>query len=950
MVLELSRQNAELDWALSRRLFEVQGKLLNGIESSFQCIHPMPAGVNVEPLTNDQLLARRIQELEEELAKSRKSEREKSESLVELRQKLQTHQTDLDAQEATRIRLASELEALRAQFDKKQHNSELLELRAEIARLLEWKNVSVRRDELDDAEKQARVQQERISDLTQQIAALKLQVAESEHARAEAQIYHEQVDKPPPLEKASDFAMIAAAEKICSPSPPSLLLSPSLSLTSASIHMYNQVDQLKEAMRAMVPKDDLLASESARALFQKEMSDLRGSLVARQVHAGVVEEREALKAEVGRWKSKSEGMIPKSERDLVQVEVDRLQAQVQRLNKKIAELVPREELVTAEKNAAAVDDQNKMLSKKLKESETALSDLKATVKNDMVPKKELQAVEMSLRETRGAKANLQEDHDKQTKALRAMEHANESLESQIRMATDKLKKATGDLDQQRSSCKALQGQLDETSMQLRAKSKAHSEILESLSKAAAAKQELEIAMQQTVTDRKYREVNDELSAVKKKFDEVSKQVEEIKAANEHLQQQNTKLAATSLQSFWRRISVQTVPMPKYLKALNDANETQQQLALEKTHNAGLEERNTELNMKIHELDDEIAILTLAHEDKVSKSELTVAKQELAHAHAEIAATAAELDRSAKSVASLSSELETCKQELEALQNASVKREELAQLRAELANCQIELNSKVQECEKLRESYAKLQRLCEESNASASAAAEQRLAAKTADLDAALEKLQAADSNIFLLQRQLAQAKLGHEEFVQGMKSANDLRSLNAEIAKLKERLSASVPRTELLSSQRTATALHDENISLKTSLGNLRASLQDQVHIVRAEIMEMNDFIQEASGMVPESVYAALHVKMQRVARELQDLQDEKLRLQADLSDVRSQRDVLKTAVEDLERQIQEMVGVFALKTLFAALLAALLLCCVGCLRALTWTIASRVVTLCRLS
>jgi chromosome segregation ATPase len=183
-----------------------------------------------------------------------------------------------------------------------------------------------------------------------------------------------------------------------------------------------------------------------------------------------------------------------------------------------------------------------------------------------------------------------------------------------------------------------------------------------------------------------------------------------------------------------------------------------------------------------------------------------------------------------------------------------------------------------------------------------------------------------------------------------MKSANDLRSLNAEIAKLKERLSASVPRTELLSSQRTATALHDENISLKTSLGNLRASLQDQVHIVRAEIMEMNDFIQEASGMVPESVYAALHVKMQRVARELQDLQDEKLRLQADLSDVRSQRDVLKTAVEDLERQIQEMVGVFALKTLFAALLAALLLCCVGCLRALTWTIASRVVTLCRLS
>ena len=62
--------------------------------------------------------------------------------------------------------------------------------------------------------------------------------------------------------------------------------------------MYNQVDQLKEAMRAMVPKDDLLASESARALLQKEMSDLRGSLVARQVHAGVVEEREALKAKM----------------------------------------------------------------------------------------------------------------------------------------------------------------------------------------------------------------------------------------------------------------------------------------------------------------------------------------------------------------------------------------------------------------------------------------------------------------------------------------------------------------------------------------------------------------------------------------------------------------------------------------------------------------------------
>ena len=134
---------------------------------------------------------------------------------------------------------------------------------------------------------------------------------------------------------------------------------------------------------------------------------------------------------------------------------------------------------------------------------------------------------------------------------------------------------------------------------------------------------------------------------------------------------------------------------------------------------------------------------------------------------------------------------------------------------------------------------------------------------------------AAAVMLLWLQKQLAQAKASHDEFVQGLKSANDLRSLKAEIDALQERLNASVPRADWQSSQRTASALHAENILLKTSLGNMRASLQEQLSIVRAEIMEMDDFIQEASRMVPESVVAALHAKTQRVTQELQDLQME---------------------------------------------------------------------------
>ena len=283
--MELGRQLSERELALARNLYDVQTNLLNGIESVFEYVHPMPlgAGVSSEPLPDNHLLSR-IDELENELAKSQSSELLHTQTIVELREKLRSTKVDLDSEQANDIKLQAEIDELKRGFVSREGleaaQIELLDLRAEVVRLQEWNASSVPRVQLDESEKEKRSQQERISNLMQQLAAMKVELAENQHAREEARIY---------LEK---------------------------------------TEQLKTAMQTMISQDDLLASETSRALLQKELSELRVSMVTRRVHDEVVEERELLNLELERWKNKSNGMVPKTQLDLAQVEVERLQVQV----------------------------------------------------------------------------------------------------------------------------------------------------------------------------------------------------------------------------------------------------------------------------------------------------------------------------------------------------------------------------------------------------------------------------------------------------------------------------------------------------------------------------------------------------------------------------------------------------------------------------------------------
>ena len=670
MLLDFGALRATQEAALARKVFDVQTKILDGIESSFELVHPIPkgAGVPSEPLSNDHLMAR-IAELEKELEFSQERDHLHEKQALEAREMARFSNLALDKSQAEEVRLQAELDELnRGSAPRKDWDSaqdELLDLRAEVKKLLLWKEQSVPREEFNILVKENRNLNQRQTELLQQLAALKAELADYTHALEEVRVYKE------------------------------------------------QVEQFKIRMLDMTPKEDLSASEAARALMQKQISDLRVTMVARQEHDGVIEEQQQLKMELERCRNKVGGMVAKTQLDFQQAEVERLQVQIDRLNKKLAESVPQVDLTAAQTSISSLDDQNRILTKRHRETAAELNDLKSVVKDSMVPRKDLQDVEVRFRETRDSKTVLQGDYDKSLKQLKDAHNTAESLQSQLRMSTEKLTNATQDLEALRSTCKNLQRQLDESELRVKAKTKAANELSEAVSKTESAKKNLEMELQSSVKEKMYLDAQSVAAEYKKEMDIKTKELEEAKAESKQLQISNTQLAARSVQSFWRRMNVQTVPILKHLKVLDDASRAKEKLAVETQQRETLENVNAEIRLKFHDLNNQVAELTLKLKDSTPKTEVLKVRRELAETHDLLSIRTSELANSAAKGAGLTSQLKTIEAELEELKGSSVAREAHVQLRGDLSQCEVELESKTIELEKLRESHNLLQRRFED---------------------------------------------------------------------------------------------------------------------------------------------------------------------------------------------------------------------------------------------
>lgn len=339
MLMDFGRQRSAQEQTLARNLFEVQNKLLDGIESAFELFHAPGETEKAKPMPIDHLVAR-VQQLEMELAKSQEDGRSQAQSLMDLREKLRVAKEHVETAEVSKIRMQAELDDLkqdsvpRAEYDASRHD--ILDMQAQISRLQTWKDSSVPSTQLDAVQRDHHAQQQRLSGLTEQVAELKRELAKSEHFREEARIHKE------------------------------------------------KLEDMKVAMESMISKDALASSESARALLQKELGDVRSVMVSREEHDVILAERDQLRKELDAWKTKSNNMVSRSVLELAQEEEKQLQAQVDRLNKKLKLLVAREDYNAALQNISSLEDQNRLIVKKGKDVDAELAALKATVQSRFV--------------------------------------------------------------------------------------------------------------------------------------------------------------------------------------------------------------------------------------------------------------------------------------------------------------------------------------------------------------------------------------------------------------------------------------------------------------------------------------------------------------------------------------------------------------------------------------
>lgn len=515
-------------------------------------------------------------------------------------------------------------------------------------------------------------------------------------------------------------------------------------------------------------------------------------------------------------------------------------------------------------------------------------------------------MEARFREMREKKAVLQKDLDSMVKQMKDAKNESASLESRLRMANEKLAKTSKELETQQHTSKTLQERLDESDVQLRAKTKACKDLSESLVKAERDRKEIEVAMQKTVCESTYRELQNDAQAQKIEYEAKKRELEAVQGENEKLQKTNTQLAARSVQGFWRRMNVQTVPMINHLKVLEDAGDAKQKLSLEKKQREALENRYATLQSKVHQLNEENASLKAVLEDKAPKTQLLEAHEELERARQELSMKDMELSRSADATADTEKQLQAAKVALEELKGASVTRDEHLQLRASLSDCQVSLESKSAALEKQRELYGQLQRRLQELQQSydtATAASTNR-----ADLEDAFAKIKALERRNTSLDTELRQERLKHAEFLKGLQSTNDLKSFKGQIEQLKARLEKSAPKEHLVAAKRSVKALQDENIFLKTQNGNMRTLLVTQGNIVKSQLKDMEEFMLEASTMVPESEIARLNTHIMQSESKMEALRLEKDRFEKAISEGQMRETDLQEKMMSLEERMNHLV------------------------------------------
>ena len=181
----------------------------------------------------------------------------------------------------------------------------------------------------------------------------------------------------------------------------------------------------------------------------------------------------------------------------------------------------------------------------------------------------------------------------------------------------------------------------------------------------------------------------------------------------------------------------------------------------------------------------------------------------------------------------------------------------------------------------------------------------------AELEAARLKLNEKENRVIDLEVKLAKSKKHHENFLLDLQSSHDLKSYKTTIEELRQRLETVVPHAEWASMRKRANALHDENIFLKTQIGNMRAALLTQVNIVKAQIRETDEFLEEVGSMVPRSELMTVQVKAQRLDEQVQELRSEKQKLQGEVLEAQQKAQKLKTEIEDLEEKLRQMVRHF---------------------------------------
>ena len=528
------------------------------------------------------------------------------------------------------------------------------------------------------------------------------------------------------------------------------------------------------------------------------------------------------------------------------------------------------------------------------------------VRGSMVPRKDLEDMEARFREMRDKKTALQKDLDSKTKLAKDSRNESESLEARLRMASDKLAKTSQDLEAQRLTSKTLQGQLDESEVQLRAKAKTYKELSESLARAESGRKDMELALQKTIGENAYVEVQNEAAAQRIECEDKKRELAAVHEENEQLHKTNRQLAARIVQGSWRRMNVQTVPMIKHHKVLEDASDAKQTLSLEKTQREALESRCATLQLKVHELNNEIAELKSASEGSTSKSELLAANQELERMREELSAKDKELLNGAEISASAAQKLRAAEAALEEVKNRSVARDEHVKTRGKLTDCQAALEGKSTALAEQRDLYAQLQRRfqqLQESYDTANAAAGLR-----GDLNDAHAKIKALDQRNTMLDTELRQERLKHAEFLKGLQSTNDLRSFKGQIEQLKARLEKSAPKEHLVKAKRSVKVLQDENVFLKTQNGSMRNLLVSQGQIVKNQLKEMEEFVLEASTMVPESEAARLKVQVMQLEDEIASLRQEKDECKKHVADGQTREADLRAEVGALEAKMNDLV------------------------------------------